>query len=170
MFSLSTHARARLFFAVLVATAAGSLLFAQTTSPAVAAGVAQVTPPAAAAALGQQSFASVLLSFYTPRILEYLKEWDRFPLIERGATVANRAVAIGVSVLQGAGLTWAYHSGADGWSFVMGSHHSTFGEFGLAVATAFAAQQYFYEQLPATQAHANVYAAARYGAAAGGKV
>lgn len=164
----STHARARLLFAILVATAAGSVLLAQ-TSPAVAAGVAQTTPPAAAAALGQQSFASILLSFYTPRILEYLKEWDRFPLIERGAAQANRLVAIGVSILQGAGLTWAYHSGADGWSFVMGSHHSTFGEFALAVATAFAAQQYFYEQLPSTQAHANAFAAARLSSAAGGK-
>lgn len=108
-------------------------------------------------ALGQQSFASLLLSFFMPRVLEFLKRWKAFPLIQEGAAKLNRLIAILVSVVQGTGLTWAYHAatgGSGGWQFVLGSKHSTFEEWVVACLVAFAAQQFFYEQLPTVRADA----------------
>lgn len=138
---------------LLLGTVFAPILIAQTT---------QVSPEqaASAAALGQQSLASLLLSFFMPRMLEALKEWDRFHWLKAGAARANRIFAACVSVVQGSGLTWTYHRAGelagspDGWQFVLGSKHSSFEEWALACLVAFAAQQYFYEHLPAVQAEA----------------
>lgn len=147
-------------YGVLMVVAAALLCVA----PALAAqGLAGSTAEQAAAVnlLGQQSFASLLLSFFMPRVFEFFKRWDRIPWLREGARRANRIGAIGISVLQGSGLTWAYQSGAlgidgasHGWQFVIGSKHSSIEEWAVACLFSFAAQQYFYEQLPATQADA----------------
>lgn len=123
-------------------------------APVVLAQVSGADPEtvASAALLGQQSFASLLISFFMPRIMEALKTWQRFPLMKQGAAKLNRWAAIGASVLQGSGLTYSYHQSGDGWQFVLGSHHSSFDEWMLACLVAFAANQYFYEQLPSVQA------------------
>lgn len=115
--------------------------------------------------MGQQSFASLLMSFFMPRIMEGLKNWKKFPWLQEGAAKLNRGVALLVSVLQGTGLTWAYHRAAegshDGWQFIIGSQHSSFEEWIIACFVAWAAQQYFYEQLPSVRADAIARAMAR---------
>jgi len=134
-------------FIILCAVGFGPVLYAQAVNP-------DATPTAVA--LGQQSMASGLLSFFMPRFLEWLKKLEKFPWIKDGAAKANRWFAVSVSVLQGSGLTWAYHSAdaahPDGWSFAFGSKHSSFEEWIVACLVSFAAQQYFYEQLPSVQA------------------
>lgn len=134
-------------FIILCAVCMGPIIYAQAVSP-------EATPTAVA--LGQQSVASGLLSFFMPRLLEWLKKLRQVPWIQEGAAKANRWIAIGVSVAQGSGLTWAYHSAdalhPDGWSFAFGSKHSSFEEWIVACLLSFAAQQYFYEQLPSVQA------------------
>lgn len=146
-----------LFAALLMVLCGPTLLLAAqsvaTTTRATAETVASAT------AMGQQSFASLLLSFFLPRLLEALKRWEKFSWIKEGAARTNRFVAIAVSVAQGSGLTWVYHRASeaagnqgDGWQFVLGSKHSSAEEWLLACLVSFAAQQYFYEQMPAVQA------------------
>lgn len=134
-------------FIILCALCMGPILYAQAVNP-------EAAPTAVA--LGQQSLASMLLSFFLPRLMEVLKRIEKFPWIKDGAAKGNRWFAAGVSALQGSGLTWVYHASdaahPDGWSFALGSKHSSFEEWVIACLISFAAQQYFYEQLPSVQA------------------
>jgi hypothetical protein len=139
----------------LILAAAAAVCFAAPGIYAQAAG-APAEQAASAAALGQQGFASLLQSFLVPRVFAWLKRLDSVPWIREGAKRANRVAAVGVSIVQGSGLTWVYHRAGevgspDGWQFVLGSKHSSFEEWAMACLVSFAAQQYFYEQLPSTQ-------------------
>jgi hypothetical protein len=128
---------------LLLIAGTGPILFAQAVNP-------EQIPQASA--LGQQGVISVILSFYLPRLMEILKGWKRFPLLQDGARRLNQFIAVLVATAQSVGLTYTYHSGQDGWTLMFGSGHSSIEEFGVAFALTLATQQFFYEQIPAVQA------------------
>jgi hypothetical protein len=88
---------------------------------------------------------SMLLAFYLPRILAWLKVQSWFPFLEDGRRHINRLTAVLVALGSAMGLHWGFSHGDTGWQFIIGGPQMTIVGFLVDFARQFAAQQFFYE-------------------------
>lgn len=88
---------------------------------------------------------SVLVMFYVPRILGWLKNQSWFSFMERGEFAMNRVTAFTVAACAALSIHYSFSHGADGWSLVIGGPHKSVIGFIGQVLLQYGGQQTSYE-------------------------